>query len=246
MNYHWHWSVFLQEPMPGTTYLDWLLSGLELTLTIGLGGWLIALVLGTFLGVLRTLPGRLASGLAVAYVELFRNVPLLVQLFMWYFVAPEFLPGDLGQRVKALNPLMQQLLAAILCLGMFTAARICEQVRAGIESVSGGQALAGLALGLTRVQTYRFVILPVALRIILPPLTSEFMTIFKNSAVASMIGLLELAAQGRQLVDYTSQPYESFLAVTLLYLAVNMGALATMRWVERRSRIPGLLGTRER
>lgn len=246
MNYNWHWTVFFQEAMPGQTYLDWLLMGLKLTLAIGLSGWAIALVLGTLLGVMRTLPNRAAARLAGAYVEFFRNIPLLVQLFTWYFVAPELLPGELGQQVKALNPLMQQLLAAVACLGMFTAARICEQVRAGIESLPRGQRDAGLAIGMTLPQTYRFIILPVAFRIIVPPLTSEFMTVFKNSAVASMIGLLELAAQGRQLVDYTSQPYESFIAVTVLYIAVNLSALRVMRWVEARTRIPGLLGTGKR
>ncbi|HXE48168.1 MAG TPA: amino acid ABC transporter permease [Ramlibacter sp.] len=245
MNYNWHWTVFFQEAMPGVTYLDWLLTGLKLTLAIGLGGWLIALVLGTLLGVMRTVPNRAVARFAGAYVEFFRNIPLLVQLFTWYFVAPELLPGDLGQRVKALNPLMQQFLAAVVCLGMFTAARICEQVRAGIQSLPRGQRDAGLAIGLTLPQTYRYIMLPVAFRIITPPLTSEFMTVFKNSAVASMIGLLELAAQGRQLVDYTSQPYESFIAVTVLYVAVNLSALRVMRWVEGRTRIPGLLGMRE-
>lgn len=244
MNYSWHWSVFFSEALPGETYLDWLLSGLKMTVSIGLTAWLIALVLGTVLGVMRTIPNRLVSGLASAYVEVFRNIPLMVQLFIWYFVVPELLPTDLGLRIKGLNPFMQQFLAAVACLGMFTSARLCEQVRAGIESLPKGQRQAGLAIGFTLPQTYRFVLLPVAFRIIVPPLTSEFMTVFKNSAVASTIGLLELAAQGRQLVDYTSQPYESFIAVTVLYLGVNMLALRVMRWVEVRTRVPGFLGNR--
>ena len=143
--------------------------------------------------------------------------------------------------IKHLNPLKQQMIAGVVCLGLYTAARVAEQVRAGIASLPAGQRDAGLALGLSGAQTYRHVLLPVAFRIMLPPLTSEFMTVFKNSAVMSMIGLLELAAQGRQLVDYTSQPYESFTAVTLLYVAINMSALRVMRWVERRTAIPGLL-----
>ena len=244
MNYNWQWNVFFQTTMTGDTYLDWLLSGLKLTVTIGLGAWVIGVLLGSLLGVMRTIPNRLLAGLAAAYVEVFRNIPLLVQLFIWFFVAPELLPDRLGDAVKQLDPAMQQFLAAIVCLGMFTAARICEQVRAGIQALPKGQRLAGLAMGLTLPQTYRFILLPVAFRIIMPPLTSEFMMVFKNSAVASMIGLLELSAQGRQLVDYTSQPYESFTAVTLLYLAVNMTALRVMRWLDGRTRVPGLFGNR--
>jgi glutamate/aspartate transport system permease protein len=163
----------------------------------------------------------------------------MVQLFTFYFVVPELLPAEMGMRVKRMNPLAQQFLAAAICLGLYTSARIAEQVRAGIGSLASGPRNSALALGLTLPQAYRHVLLPLALRIIMPPLSSEFMTVFKNSAVASMIGLLELAAQGRQLVDYTSQPYEAFIAVTALYLVLNMSALRVMRWVEARTRVPG-------
>lgn len=244
MNYHWNWGVFLDQAGPRETFLDWLLSGLAMTLALGLAAWIIALILGSVLGVLRTVPNRLLSGLAAAYVELFRNVPLLVQLFIWYFAVPELLPGDLGAAIKRLPPFTQQFLAAVSCLGAFTAARICEQVRSGIQSLPAGQLHAGLAMGLTLAQTYRYVLVPVALRIIVPPLTSEFLNVFKNSAVASFIGLLELAAQGRQLVDYTSQPYEAFIAVTLMYLTVNVTVMMMMRWVEAHARVPGLIGAK--
>jgi glutamate/aspartate transport system permease protein len=133
-------------------------------------------------------------------------------------------------------------LSAMLCLGTFTAARVCEQVRSGINSLPRGQRNAGLAMGFTQAQTYRHVLLPMAFRIVVPPLTSEFLNIFKNSAVASTIGLLELAAQGRQLVDYTAQPYESFIAVTLMYMLINLTVMGLMRWVEARSRLPGFIG----
>lgn len=242
MGYRWRWDVFL-EPAPGGggTYLDWILAGLQLTAQLSLSSWIIALLVGSAMGVLRTVPSRLLSGIAAGYVELFRNVPLLVQLFLWYFVAPELVPPALGSWFKQLHPALQQFLAAMLCLGFFTGARICEQVRAGLESLSRGQGAAALALGFTLPQTYRHVLLPMAFRIIVPPLTSEMLNLLKNSAVASTIGLLELAAMGRQLVDYTAQPYESFIAVTLLYVALNLAVLAVMGWVEGRSRIPGYI-----
>lgn len=240
MNYNWHWGVFFNEAIPGQTYLSWLLSGLSLTVSLGLAAWVIALVLGSVVGVLRTAPNRWLVGLAAVYVEVFRNIPLLVQLFIWYFVVPELLPVTAGNWIKQLNPIAQQYVAGVVCLGMYTSARIAEQVRSGINSLPRGQRHAGLAIGFTTIQTYRYVLLPVAFRIIVPPLTSEFMTVFKNTAVMSMIGLLELTAQGRQLVDYTSQPYESFTVVTLLYILVNMTALRLMRWVEKRTQVPGM------
>ena len=141
-----------------------------------------------------------------------------------------------------MNPLAQQFIAAMICLGLFTAARVCEQVRSGIGSLARGQKNAGLAMGLTLPQTYRFVLLPMAFRIIIPPLTSEFLNIFKNSAVASTIGLIELSRQAQQLVDYTAQPYEAFIAVTATYFVLNFAIMFVMRWVEGRARVPGFIG----
>jgi glutamate/aspartate transport system permease protein len=243
VNYHWHWGVFLNPvPSGGATYLGWMVSGLEMTVMLSLTAWVIALIVGTVMGVLRTVPNRWLSGIASVYVEVFRNIPLLAQLFIWYFVLPELLPASLGDSFKQMNPLAQQFIASMICLGLFTGARICEQVRSGINSLPRGQKNASLALGFTLPQTYRYVMLPMAFRLIVPPITSEFLNIFKNSAVCSTIGLLELAAEGRQLVDYTAQPYESFIAVTLMYLMINVVVMLFMRWVEGRTRVPGYIG----
>ncbi|MFZ5462445.1 MAG: amino acid ABC transporter permease [Pseudomonadota bacterium] len=243
MNYNWNWGIFLaQVPTGETTYLGWLLSGLQMTVMLSLSAWVLALALGSIVGVLRTVPVKWLAGFAAAYVELFRNIPLLVQLFIWYFVLPEILPG--GTAFKQINPVAQQFLASMVCLAFFTSARVAEQVRAGINSLPRGQKNAGLALGFTLPQTYRHVMVPMAFRIIVPPLTSEFLNIFKNSAVCSTIGLLELAAQGRQLVDYTAQAYESFIAVTVLYLLINVVVMAVMRQVEKRTRVPGYIGAK--
>lgn len=243
MAYQWRWNVFL-DPVPtgDATYLEWMIAGLELTVALSLASWIIALAFGSLTGVLRTVPSRALRAVAATYVEVFRNVPLLVQLFVWYFVVPEVVPPAAGSWFKQLHPVAQQFLAAVACLAFFTGARICEQVRAGIESLARGQRAAALALGLTLPQAYRHVLVPMAFRIIVPPLTSEMLNLLKNSAVASTIGLLELAAMGRQLVDYTAQPYESFIAVTALYVAVNLAVLAAMRRVERRARVPGYMG----
>jgi glutamate/aspartate transport system permease protein len=245
MNYNWNWSVFFERaPGGGGTYLDWLLIGLQWTIALSLSGWVIALILGSILGVLRTVPNRLFSGVAAVYVEIFRNIPLLVQLFIWYFVLPELLPRNLGDAFKQMNPLAQQFIAAMICLGLFTAARVTEQVRAGIGSLPRGQKNAALAMGLTLPQAYRYVLMPMAFRIIVPPLTSEFLNIFKNSAVATTIGLIELSRQAQQLVDYTAQPYEAFIAVTLMYLAINVIIMLVMRVVESRTHVPGYIGAK--
>jgi len=241
---NWHWQVFF-EPAPsggGATYLDWMLEGLRLTAMLSLSSWIIAFVWGSLMGVLRTMPNRVLYAISTVYVEVFRNVPLLVQLMIWYFVIPELVPTGLGNWYKNLSPLLSQFVAAMLCLGFFTGARICEQVRAGIESLSKGQKAAGLALGLSLRQTYNHVLLPMAFRIIVPPLSSEMVNLIKNSAVASTIGLLELAAMSRQLVDYTARAYESFTAVTILYVALNLVVLGFMRWVEAKARVPGFIG----
>ena len=245
MGYNWNWSIFLQPSAAGGgTYLEWIIHGLAMTIGLSLSSWAIALLCGSIVGVARTLPGRLLPGLAAAYVEVFRNIPLLVQLFLWYFVAPELLPPSIGNAFKQSNPVAQQFLAAMLCLGLFTSARVAEQVRSGIGSLSRGQKSAGLAIGFTLPQTYRYVLLPMAFRVIVPPMTSEFLNIFKNSAVCSTIGLFELAAQGRRLVDYTAQPYESFIAVTLAYMAVNAVVIIAMRRLESCVRVPGFIGSK--
>jgi glutamate/aspartate transport system permease protein len=242
MSYHWNWSIFLSPTPSGDTYLAWLLEGLKWTVILSLSAWLIALVIGSVIGVLRTVPNRILSSFAASYVELFRNIPLLVQLFIWYFVIPELLPRSMGDAFKQTNPLMQQFIAALVCLGLFTSARVAEQMRAGINSLPPGQRNAGLALGFNLAQTYRYVMMPMAYRIIIPPLTSEFLNIFKNSAVATTIGFIELSRQAQQLVDYTAQPYEAFIAVTLLYVLVNLVVMFFMRRLERAARVPGYMG----
>ena len=242
--YQWHWGVIF-EPVPdtGEFYYQWLLSGLGWTLTTALAAWCIALLVGTLVGVARTVPNRLVSGLATAYVELFRNIPLIVQMFLWFFVLPEFLPTAVGNWVKQDMPL-PAFSTAVMALGIYTAARIAEQVRTGILTLSRGQKNAGLAMGLTLWQTYRYVLLPVAFRVITPPLTSEFMNIFKNSAVALVIGLTELTFQMRQITgEYApANPIEVMTITSVLYLLVAFSANRLMAWLERKTRIPGTIG----
>jgi glutamate/aspartate transport system permease protein len=241
VKYNWNWGIFWQlSPDGHGTYLDTLIAGLGWTLLTALSAWIIALVLGMIVGVIRTTPIRWLRLLGDAWVEIFRNVPLLVQMFLWFFVVPELLPAAAGAWLKQLP--RSAFYTAVVCLGLYTSARVAEQTRAGIQSLAGGQRMAGVALGLTLPQTYRFVLLPMALRIVMPPLTSEFLNIIKNSAVALTIGLIELTAAARSMQEFSFQVFEAFTAATLIYLFLNLIVVTGMRWLEKRVAIPGLIG----
>ncbi len=244
MDYKWNWGMLLQPVATGepTTYLGWLGYGFLNTALLTFTAWILAMAVGSLFGVFRTLPNKWLAGLGTAYVSIFRNIPLIVQFFIWYFVVPELLPKAVGDWIKALSPYIQFFVVSVFSLGIYTGSRICEQVRAGIQSLPRGQHNAGLAMGFTLWQTYRYILLPVTYRMILGPLTSEFLIVSKNSAVASTIGLLELSGQARQLVDYTSQPYESFICVTLAYVVLNFIIIRLMGWIRTRTSRPGLLG----
>ncbi len=234
------WSIYLQlSPDGQNTYLQTILNGLVWTLATALSAWLIALLLGAVIGTIRTLPGKWIVRLGNAYVELFRNIPLLVQMFLWFFVLPELLPQAAGDWLKQLKH--APFWTAVVCLGFFTSARVAEQVRAGILSLPRGQKMAGTALGLSLPQTYRFVLLPMALRIVIPPLTSEFLNIIKNSAVALTIGLVELTMAARSMQEFSFKVFEAFSAATLVYLIINIIVVSGMRLLEKKVQVPGLI-----
>ena len=241
------WSVFCKdtltgEVMPGCfgsgqdiTYLNWLFSAWGWTVAVSLTALVVALVAGSVVGVIRTLPDRPGLvRLGNAWVELFRNIPLLVQIFLWYFVVPALIPP-----MKDFPPFI----LVVLALGLFTSARIAEQVRAGIQALPKGQRYAGMALGLTTPQYYRYVLLPMAYRIIIPPLTSESMNIFKNSSVAYAVSIAELTFFAQQAGEETSRGIEIYLGVTLLYIISALTINRLMAWVERRVAVPGFVSS---
>jgi len=234
------WTIFFQDSPGGDRYLDLLLSGIWWTLGVSFAAWIIAMVVGSLVGTVRTTQNAWLVNLGNAWVELFRNVPLLVQMFLWYFVIPEFVP-PLKRWVVQADPAHAQFLSAVLCLGLFTSARIAEQVRAGIQSLSRGQRNAGMAVGLTQPQVYRYVLLPMAFRIIIPPLTSETMNLIKNSSIALTIGLAELTFRSREMGEYTFHFFEAFSAATVIYIAIAMAANRVMAVIERRVAVPGFI-----
>src|ERR1700683_2320534 len=234
--------LFETTPDGVSRYIDWILSGLGWTLSLALGAWTLALIVGTLVGVARARRGGIWPRAGRVYVETFRNIPLLVQMFFWYFVLPELLPQRLGLAIKQMDPPWGSFVPALICLGLFTAARIAEQVRAGVQALPTGQRAAASALGFGRIGMYRLVLLPPAFCIILPTLTNEFMTIFKNTSVALTIGLVELTATAREINENTFRTFEAYGVVTLVYLLIALLAWLLMYRIERAARLPGVAG----
>ena len=244
----WDWQVFCKDTISGEvaqgcfgqggdiTYLQWMLSAWGWTLSVAGLALILAFVVGSFVGVLRTLPNKWARTIGDAWTELFRNLPLLVQIFIWYHVIPSFIA-----------PLkdVSSFILVVVALGFFTSARISEQVKAGIQSIPKGQRYAGLAMGLSLAQTYRYVLLPVAFRIVLPPLTSESMNIIKNSAVAFAVSVAELTMFAMQAQEETSRGVEIYLMVTLLYFISAFSVNRVASLIETKLRVPGMAGAKQ-
>ena len=229
----WEWQFFLNDDGSGRTYLQWMIDAWGWTLAVAGASWVVAVSVGALMGTLRTLPNSpWLVRLGNAWVELFRNIPLLVQIFLWYFVVPKVIPAMQG---------LPGYVLVVAALGFFTSARIAEQVRAGIQSLPNGQRYAGMAVGFTTAQTYRYVILPMAFRIILPPLTSESMNLLKNSSVAFAVSISELTMFAMQAQEETSRGVEVYLAVTALYAVSAFAVNRIMAFVERRVQIPGFI-----
>lgn len=227
----WDWKVFLQDDGGGRTYLEWMMTAWGWTLAVAAASWVVAMVFGSVVGTMRTLPNSpWLVRLGNVWVELFRNIPLLVQIFLWYFVIPKIFPVMKG---------LPGYVLVVFALGFFTSARIAEQVRAGVQALPRGQRYAGMALGFTTFQTYRYVILPMAFRIIMPPLTSESMNLLKNSSVAFAVSIAELTMFAMQAQEETSRGIEIYIAVTGLYAVSAFAVNRVMAFVEKRMQIPG-------
>ena len=227
------WSFFLRDTGGGETYLHWMMTAWGWTLAVAVLALIVALVVGSIMGILRTTPSKALVFIGNAWTELFRNVPLLVQIFLWYHVIPQIF-----LTLRA----VPSFVLVVLAIGFFTSARISEQVRAGIQSLSRGQRYAGLAIGLTLPQTYRYVLLPMAYRIIIPPLTSESMNIIKNTSVAFAVSIAELTMFAMQAQEETSRGVEVYLAVTGLYFVSAFFVNRVMQVIETKVRVPGMIG----
>ena len=233
MGSKWDWQIFLQDTGGGRTYLEWLMSAWGWTLSVAVCALVIALLVGSLMGILRTVPSKTLMFIGNAWTELFRNIPLLVQVFLWYHVIPGMF--------KSLQAIPSFILV-VFALGFFTSARVSEQVKAGIQALPKGQRYAGLAVGLTLPQTYRYVLLPMAFRIVIPPLTSESMNIVKNSSVAFAVSIAEMTMFAMQAQEETSRGIEIYLAVTALYFVSAFAINRLALYIEQRVQVPGMIG----
>ena len=227
------WQFFLKDTGGGETYLHWMMTAWGWTLSVAALALVVALVVGSLMGILRTAPSKTLVFIGDAWTELFRNIPLLVQIFLWYHVIPSIFLS-----LRALPSFV----LVVFAIGFFTSSRISEQVRAGIQSLPKGQRYAGLAMGLTLPQTYRHVLLPMAYRIIIPPLTSESMNIVKNTSVAFAVSIAELTMFAMQAQEETSRGVEIYFAVTVLYFISAFAINRVAHFIEGRVQVPGMIG----
>lgn len=238
ISYEFRWNVLWESPH-GT----WILDGLLTTLRVSALSWVFAVLLGILFGAMRTVPYRPLRVIATAYVEFFRNVPLLVWLFFWYFGAPEVFPEPIRQWFIHHGI---EFWSAVAGISVYHGARMSEVIRAGIQSIPKTQLEAGISSGLSVSQTYRLIIIPIALRLIVPPATNESLNLLKNSSLAMTIGVAELTFATRQIETYTAKAFEAFSAGTLIYLVLCLSIAFIMNRVERKFAIPGLIARAER
>ena len=234
--YDFDWSVLWREP-----YGRWMVQGILTTIHLSLLGWVIACILGLTVGTMRVFPFRIARAIGTAYVEVIRNIPYLVQLFMWFFMVPLLLPKTAQIWVNINVPNIPYW-TGVVCLGVYTASRVAEHLRAGMHSIPADQYRAAQSTGLSTLQTYRHVILPYGVRIVIPPLTTEFLTCFKNSALTMTIGVLETTGTAYIIDSYTWHGLETTSGAMLVYMFITTCIVLFMGWVESRIRIPGMLG----
>jgi His/Glu/Gln/Arg/opine family amino acid ABC transporter permease subunit len=233
MNYQFNWSI-LWTGQSGA----WLLQGLITTVQLALLAWCLALMLGIVAGAFRTIPFAPLRWLSSCYVEFFRNVPLLVWMFLWYFGVPPLLPQAAQDWLFDHGA---EFWAGMLALGVYHGARFSEVIRAGIQSIPRTQYESAVSTGLTMRQTYRLVIIPIALRLIVPPATNESLNLLKNSSVALTIGVAELTFQTRQIEAYTAKAIEALTAGTVIYLVLCLSIAVLAARLERRFAIPGMI-----
>jgi glutamate/aspartate transport system permease protein len=233
--YEFRWSVLCELP-----YGIWMLQGIWTTIKLGLISWVFALFLGIIVGTCRVTPYRPLRLIATAYTEFFRDIPLLVQLFFWYFAAPRILPAHLELYLYRQVP-QAEFWITVIALSIYTSSRVAEQIRSGMQSISQDQFNAALSTGLTHFQMYRYVTIPLAIRIMIPPLTTEFLTIFKNTSLAMTVGVLETTFMSQQIEAYTFRGLEATTGACIVYLIITMIVVAGMGMVEKKLAVPGLI-----
>lgn len=234
-DYAFDWSVLWRDP-----YGIMLLKGLGMTIFLGITAWMIALAVGIAVGTLRITKYRFLRIIGTVYVEVFRNIPLLVQMFFWFYAGPMLFGETLSRQINRIDGLA--IYVSILGLGLYTASRVAEHLRAGFASIGKDQYQAVLSTGMSQVQMYRYVIIPYALRLTIPPMTTEFLTVFKNTSIVMTIGVAELTFQSYQIDAETFHGLEATTGAMLIYLLLGISVVKFMGFVEKKYKIQGLVG----
>ncbi|MHC1729516.1 MAG: amino acid ABC transporter permease [Syntrophobacteraceae bacterium] len=239
LHYDFDWSVLWRHP-----YGTMLLQGVWTTVHLSLLSWMIALFIGLLIALCRIMPYRPARFLGGAYVEILRNIPLLVQLFFWYFAVPSLLPKEIERWLCAdVRDLAYCL--GVLALGTYTGARVAEALRSGLLAVPAGQFRAALSTGLSPAKTYRYVIMPYAFRVVIPLLSTEFLTCFKNSSLAMTIGVMEITGMANYIDAFTFHGLETTTAASLVYLVTSLSIVLFIIGLREFLRRVNLVDTRE-
>ena len=214
LNYHFDWSVVTTGK-----YFDWLVAGFKVTMELSTVGIVFSFIIGLLIAVMRMSHFRPVRWAACVYLEFFRNTPLLVQIFFWYFGSYKILPTVVNDWLNGTN---FEFAAAVIALTIYTSAFIAEDIRSGILSIPKEQMEAARSAGFSYLRSMQYIILPQAVRITVPPLVNQFLNLAKNSSLAMTIGVMELTYQARQVESYSFKGFEAFTAATVVYLGISV------------------------
>ena len=225
LKYQFDWAVVLSGK-----YFDWLVSGVKITIQLSVVSIALAFLLGLFIAVMRMSKVRPVRWFAHGYLEFFRNTPLLVQIFFWYFGSYKILPTVVNDWLVTQN---FEFASAVIALTIYTSAFIAEDIRSGVLSIPKEQMEAARSSGFSFLRSMRYIILPQAVRITIPPLINQFLNVVKNSSLAMTIGVAELTYQARQVESYTFKGFEAFTAATVVYLAMSIIITVAVTWYSK-------------
>ena len=213
-NYHFDWAIITSGQ-----YFEWILSGAKVTLQLSVVSVALSFILGLLIAVMRMSNVKPILWFSHAYLEFFRNTPLLVQIFFWYFGSYKILPMVVNDWLNTMN---FEFAAAVIALTIYTSAFIAEDIRSGVRSIPKEQMEAARSSGFSYLKSMYYIILPQAVRLTIPPLINQFLNVTKNSSLAMTIGVAELTYQARQVESYTFKGFEAFTAATLVYLGLSL------------------------
>ncbi len=245
----WWWMVaavilviillIIVRPDPYLRILLFVREGIWVTISVTLASFVLILIFGLIAALGRISSNIFLSGVATIYVEVVRGIPMLVQLLFWYFAFPTIVQSiGIQFRIDALkNYLANPVGMAIMGLTFCYAAYMSEVYRAGIQSISKGQMEAARSLGMKYFQAMRHIIIPQAVRVILPPVGNDFISLLKDSSLVSVVAVADMTRRGREFMAANFIPIETWVMIALLYLVMTLFAARVVTWIERKTKI---------